>query len=244
MADPLISLPNAFGSAVDNMAIDAALLDTVGPNRYLIRHYAWIEPTATFGYTQKLSDVSQLAKAGRTLIRRLSGGGYVDHTDDWTYAIIAGPETSLYRQTPEAVYRKLHQSIVDALMQRNVSAALAPCHRTCNHLTEQTRSNERTKRACFPLPTYQDVVNSEGEKVAGAALKRQRSGLLIQGSILRSRLPEPFDYRSFQAEFAETLCSRIGAQRNQPEDIRPSFSTKAITVRRDQFTEASWNSRR
>ena len=48
-----IALPNAFGDAVTNMAIDAALLANMPVGFAAFRHYGWQEPAATFGYTQQ-----------------------------------------------------------------------------------------------------------------------------------------------------------------------------------------------
>ena len=54
---PLLRLPNSLADASTNMAIDAALLKSIPAEVALFRHYAWSEPTITFGYTQKWVEV-------------------------------------------------------------------------------------------------------------------------------------------------------------------------------------------
>ena len=85
----LIALPNAFGDAATNMAIDAALLAHMPVGLAAFRHYGWQEPAATFGYTQQYHKVVtelasgyapiEPAEVRTTLTRRMTGGGIVDH---------------------------------------------------------------------------------------------------------------------------------------------------------------------
>ena len=49
----LVVLPNTFGDAFTNMAIDAALLDTIPSGAALFRHYGWTEQSLTFGNSQQ-----------------------------------------------------------------------------------------------------------------------------------------------------------------------------------------------
>ena len=64
----LISFPNAFGTAAQNMAVDATLLETLPANRALFRHYGWTEPSITIGYTQKLTNISTLVAPDCTIV--------------------------------------------------------------------------------------------------------------------------------------------------------------------------------
>ena len=57
--------------------------------------------------------------------------------------------------------------------------------------------------ACFANPVVSDVIES-GRKIAGAAQRKTRSGLLHQGSIQRGNLDE-----RFRNAFAQLLGERI-----------------------------------
>jgi len=70
-----VTLPNAFGDAATNMAIDAALLDTLPERTVAFRHYGWTEPCRTFGYSQRHGEVAAHTPDGVTLCRRMTGGG-------------------------------------------------------------------------------------------------------------------------------------------------------------------------
>ncbi len=54
---PLIILPNAFGDAATNMAVDASLLYTLPKGIAAFRHYGRTEPAITFGYTQRIAEI-------------------------------------------------------------------------------------------------------------------------------------------------------------------------------------------
>ena len=54
----LIALPNAYGDAATNMAIDAAILEGLPKGLAVFRHYGWLEPAVTFGYAQSYESVT------------------------------------------------------------------------------------------------------------------------------------------------------------------------------------------
>ena len=92
----LLTLPNAYGDAATNMAIDASLLDSTPAGVVVLRHYGWSEPAITFGYTQRIKDVRNTVDDNLSLCRRLTGGGIVDHRNDWTYTLV------IHREVPTA----------------------------------------------------------------------------------------------------------------------------------------------
>lgn len=152
-----------------NMALDEALLRTAGERgRPVLRLYRWSAPAVTIGFFQKFS--AELAP-GRPVVRRPTGGGLVDHARDATYTVVAPPEHALYRMPTAESYRAIHEAVATALRRIGVAARLAPC---C--------APERSG-VCFAAPVKFDVV-AGGRKVAGAAQRRLKCGLLHQGSVL------------------------------------------------------------
>lgn len=152
-----------------NMALDDALLRTA-PERGLplLRVYGWNAPAVSIGLLQKFSP--DLAP-GRPVVRRPTGGGLVDHAHDSTYTVVVPTTHPLYGMATAESYRLLHGAVTAALRLAGVAAELAPC---CG-------PNDRN--VCFAGPVQYDVVVA-GAKVAGAAQRRLKRGLLHQGSIL------------------------------------------------------------
>jgi len=161
-------------SAAINMAIDEALLETaVVPT---IRFYGWRSPALSFGYFGKFSDVATYA-AERDLVRRWTGGGIVFHGEDLTYSIVIPASDPVFDESSIAIYEKIHRALCDALARHNRGAELVP-------VANQVRAGERRScdNNCFANPVRADVM-LDGRKIAGAAQRRTRRGLLQQGSI-------------------------------------------------------------
>jgi len=164
-------------SAAMNMAIDEALLETaVGPT---VRFYRWRSPALSFGYFGKFSDVATYA-AERDLVRRWTGGGIVFHGDDLTYAIVIPASDPVFDESSIAIYEKIHRALADALNGIGERAVVAggvdPGGIALSKHAAASGYN------CFANPVRADVMMN-GRKIAGAAQRRTRRGLLQQGSI-------------------------------------------------------------
>ena len=84
-------LPVRTAGAAENMALDFLLLQRhPGPALARFRHYGWRSEAFTFGYSQKIAAVRGRLPAGGPfdLCRRPTGGGVVDHREDWTYTLV------------------------------------------------------------------------------------------------------------------------------------------------------------
>lgn len=239
----LIHLPNAIGDAATNMGIDAALLTTLPAGMAVFRHYGWLEPSITFGYTQKFSDIENVyTDHGLTLCRRLTGGGIVDHRDDWTYALILENSIPTVRLNANELYLSIHQAIQTALFEQQVETKLAPCPRRCDNRTE-AKPNTSTAQ-CFVTPAANDVLLPNCEKVAGAAMKRTRNGLLIQGSISRVKLPKELNFGTFQNALISGLSKRLALSMGEIGDLRPLFNSEQIARERQRFNSHNWQHKR
>ena len=246
----LIALPNAFGDAATNMAIDAALLAHMPVGLAAFRHYGWQEPAATFGYTQQYQKVvSQLAsghapieptKTSTTLTRRMTGGGIVDHRNDWTYALILNSSVSAASTPATDLYAQIHRAISLSLDKIGIDSRLAPCPRHC----KETLVASEIPTRCFISPAANDVLRPDGQKIAGAAMKRSRQGLLIQGSLDRSSLPGTLNFISFQNHLVDHLASILDLKLSELEDIRPLFKSERIELEKQRFAGDAWNRRR
>lgn len=153
-----------------NMALDEALLGAMSRlQKPALRFYDWTEPAASFGYFQKYADVKR-ATLLRPLIRRPTGGGIVPHDVDWTYSLVFPPVHEWHSLKAEQSYRRVHEWIQSAFASLNIPTELAP------------DSHPAGQGQCFVGYEKSDLL-WRGKKIAGAAQRRNKSGLLIQGSV-------------------------------------------------------------
>jgi lipoyl(octanoyl) transferase len=173
--DTWFLLDSGPGNPAFNMAFDHALLESA-PSRAcpLLRFYAWSLPAASFGYFQRPHQV-QLLTPLRPLVRRPTGGGLVPHDGDWTYSLCFPPTHPWHALRATQSYLRLHAWIQDALRQLQIQSTLAP------------ESQRDAQGQCFVGAERNDLL-WQGRKIAGAAQRRNRSGLLIQGSIQPPRM--------------------------------------------------------
>jgi lipoate-protein ligase A len=188
-------------SAPMQMAIDEALLRN-NDSIPVLRFYTWSAPSASFGYFSRFGDVQQLAPA-RQLVRRWTGGGVVLHGRDLTYSLIVRRGNPACSLRPIEFYRSVHQTISRTFSNVGMSTALA------------SHSQSRVSDVCFANPVEADVLLG-AVKIAGAAQRRTREGLLHQGSIQLQNLPH---------DFGDHLASNLSA------DVRNYSLGKDVLVR-------------
>ena len=195
----LAVLPVRTAGAAENMAIDFLLLQRSPELRPRFRHYGWSRPAFTFGYGQKISWVRGQVPAGEhfDLCRRPTGGGLVDHREDWTYALIIPRGHPLEAERAAASYRLIHECLAAALQGQGIAAALQT----------EAAGSEAPAGVCFQKSELSDVVAPGGAKIAGAAQKRNKRGLLFQGSVWR---PAAGDAAVDWDRFGEEFAARVG----------------------------------
>lgn len=158
-------------SAAMNMAVDQALLESA--TEPVLRVYQWDQPSISFGYSHSWEEL-RASLPPWPAVRRWTGGGVVWHDEDTTYSLIV-PACDPWSQTrPLDSYRLIHQSLAELL-----------------DLGSLAGDAERLDGArCFESPALFDIMQ-DGKKIAGAGQRRNRQGLLHQGSV-RLRLEAAF----------------------------------------------------
>lgn len=195
----------AAENAAMNMAIDEALLEFVqAPS---LRIYNWKQPSLSFGYFGAFAEVEHETKK-RDLVRRWTGGGIVFHGADLTYSFILPAKGREPLPPAREIYLRVHEAIRRALSS-HLSVDLA------------AENAPKISGACFANPVAADVM-SEGKKIAGAAQRRTRLGLLQQGSIQLASLP---------ASFAETFARELS-----PNFTRKEFPARVLSHAEDLAT--------
>jgi len=172
-----------------NMAIDQALFDAFPvKNKPVLRFYTFNCRAISYGYFQ---NVSPLNYEDRQKSRRITGGGIVLHGRDMVIAFIFKPqEFGLIGKTQkEDIYRKLQETFRDGLIE--IGANPQKFQGVSSTDIGYTSSYE-----CFKKIESNDVVY-DGKKLAGFALRRTKTGVLIQSS-LRVWRGEPDDAISLE----------------------------------------------
>jgi len=226
-------LPERTGGAAENMAVDFLLLQRypqAATPRF--RHYGWRQPAFTFGFSQKLAWVhGRLPTDGPfDLCRRPTGGGIVDHREDWTYTLVIPRGHPLEAERASQTYRLVHEALTAALVAQGIPAALKSSADPRAAAVEAAAAalgkgaqvqGPGPAGVCFESAEIHDVVNrATGGKIAGAAQKRNKQGLLFQGSIWRpaaearaggNRAAGGVNWEQFGADFAERLAAMLSA---------------------------------
>jgi lipoate-protein ligase A len=164
----------ATRSAAMNMAIDQALLESAAAPS--IRFYRWESPALSFGYFGRFAAVADKASE-RDLVRRWTGGGIVFHGEDLTYSIVIPASDPVFGESSMSIYENVHRALGKVLLEAGQRATVAGVDDPGSGINVAGYNG-----LCFANPVRADVI-IDGRKVAGAAQRRTRAGLLQQGSV-------------------------------------------------------------
>jgi lipoate-protein ligase A len=221
-------LPQGKCASAYNMAMDEALLEFCAHlGAPVLRFYGWQEAAATFGYSQKFIDVEKWT-ALRPLIRRPTGGGLVPHDTDWTYSLVFPAGHEWHELKAVESYRRVHEWIRHAFARLKISTALA--------LT----AVKEIPGQCFIGAEKSDLL-WHGRKIAGAAQRRTRSGLLIQGSVQ----PPPVSFN--RQEWEAAMCDAAHEKWNVEWltlDLKGALSDAVAELESVKYSQPSFNRRR
>ena len=227
MKSQWLLLKSGPGGAAFNMAMDETLLEAMARlQKPVLRFYGWTEPAASFGYFQKFCEVARTT-ALRPLVRRQTGGGLVPHDADWTYSLVFPTNHDWYSLSAIESYQRVHAWIQMAFAELNVSTELALC----------CRKSEPGQ--CFVGYEKSDVL-WRGKKIAGAAQRRNKLGLLIQGSVQAPPV-------SIKRDDWEASIRKVGASEWDAEWL--AFEPDALLQRVDElvgkkYSQGSYNEKR
>jgi lipoate-protein ligase A len=203
-------------SAAMNMAIDEALLESL--TLPAVRFYRWQSPALSFGYFGRFADVASY-QSERDLVRRWTGGGIVFHGEDLTYSILIPGNDAAFVVASISVYEKIHCALCAALAETGQHAVVAggdDPERFSAPVAPRRAVISNAGYNCFTTRVRADVM-IDGRKVAGAAQRRTRRGLLQQGSI------QGIDIGTGLAErFAQALSANCCERKVDEEILKPA----------------------
>ncbi|MCC5025081.1 MAG: lipoate--protein ligase family protein [Candidatus Synoicihabitans palmerolidicus] len=232
-------LPFRCDSAATNMATDFLLLQHyLHPTHARFRHYDWQRPAITFGYSQKVAWVREQTSTIDPVpeyCRRPTGGGIVDHREDWTYALVIPRGHPLFDARAVASYEAIHRVLADGLQTLNCPAVIKT---TCEPSPDCTPGSG----VCFDRAELYDVVHAHtAAKIAGAAQNRAKRGLLFQGSIARPIVGD-IDWSAFEAAFTTRLAHLLDFPLQTPG--WPGTWDDAIDTLAENYATPQWIERR
>lgn len=227
-------LPRHAADAVSNMSADLLLLEHYpSPQRVRLRTFAWSSPAYTFGVSQSWALYRARVPAETALVRRCTGGGLVSHLHDWTFALVIPPGHPLFDLDAPSSYAVVQAAIHAASAEQRQPVTLVP-------MPAQARAF-RLPDDCARQAEPHDLVRvDDGLKVAGAAQKRNRHGLLIEGYVWRPFLPA-CDW----ARFERVLVERLGEALASPPVAVPAPIYEQVTYDETwaKFNSPEWNQR-
>ena len=215
-------------TAASNMAWDEALLEAAPQlGQPVLRFYGWNEPAASFGYFQKYANVASMTPL-RPLVRRPTGGGLVPHQADWTYSLVFPPMHTWYSLSAIQSYQRIHQWIQASLARCGVQTQLA------------SAAQKEAPGQCFAGAEKFDVLWNN-RKLAGAAQRRTRNGLLIQGSLQPT--PPSITRTSWENVFEEVgqLTEQI---RWIPFEPDAELKQRAQSLAERKYAQTAYNAKR
>ncbi len=211
-------------SAAGQMAVDEALLQISSRDGVArLRCYRWREAAVTVGYFQTLPE-----RSGVPMIRRITGGGTVNHGEDVTLCLVAPRSWPLVDLVQEERYRIVHTALQSALEAEGYP------------LRPTQAADTFRQGPCFSHPVTWDLLDAAGVKRVGGAQRRNRSGLIHQGSLL---LPDFLRQGGERFEaWVRAFVYQLGKSR--PMAAEPTISdieAMALELEREKYATERWN---
>jgi len=160
------------------MAADEAILEHIsrGEAQPTLRLYSWNPPCLSLGYAQSFKDVDveRLYAHGWEVVRRVTGGRAILHTDELTYSVTGPADEPVLSGGVLESYNRLAQALLHAVQSLSVPVEMK------EHEDGHTQQN--LNPVCFEVPsTYEITV--DGKKLIGSAQARKKEGVLQHGSL-------------------------------------------------------------
>ncbi len=158
------------------MAVDEAILESVGARMQppTLRLYRWTPACLSLGYAQRADEVdrARLDSHGWHLVRRMTGGRAILHTDELTYSVTFPDSHPLVAGTILDSYRRLSTALMAALHDLGIDV----------HADKRSERATALGPVCFEVPSDYEIT-ANGKKLIGSAQVRRHAGALQHGSL-------------------------------------------------------------
>ncbi|UCF96436.1 MAG: lipoate--protein ligase family protein [Spirochaetaceae bacterium] len=173
-----------------NMAVDEALLESVGEGRSpaTVRLYGFAPPTLSFGRFQRIKEKIRwqaVQEDGITLVRRPTGGQAVLHDQELTYAVVLSKDQLEPFQKRE-IYRFIAELLLEGLARLGIRGQ-----------SNRKRSGDLHNPDCFRSTGEYEIASFSAKKLIGSAQVVNRSASLQHGAV-----PLDMSYRRIDSYLA------------------------------------------
>jgi lipoate-protein ligase A len=152
----------------------------------------------------------------------------VPHDADWTYSLVFPATHPWHRLKALESYRRAHEWLRAAFAKLGVETELAAC------------SRKAAPGQCFAGHEKFDLL-WQGQKIAGAAQRRTRNGLLIQSSVQ----PPPLSLA--KADWQKAVCDiahfDFGVRWSEFE-LDTALRERAEALAREKYAHPAYNRKR
>lgn len=172
----LIKTPPSTGAW--NMAVDEAILEHIyrGESKPTLRLYAWNPPCLSLGHAQPFKDVDveRLKSHGWDVVRRVTGGRAILHTDELTYSVAGSEQEGILSGGVLESYNRLSKALLYAVQSLSLPVKVQEeKHKT---------ASQNLNPICFEVPSSYEIT-VDGKKLIGSAQARKKEGVLQHGSL-------------------------------------------------------------
>ncbi len=187
-------------SGPHNMIIDEKLMAlSRKEGKSFFRLYHWDPVCISLGRGQSpesLLNMDYIESKGYQCINRITGGSYVLHKGDITYAITVSSKSSMFSLSLIDLYKKVHNAFYKAIISSGIDKGLV-------YFGSGSFRREHKQLPCFSHYSNNELL-LEGKKILGSAQKRGKDSLLQHGSLLvENSLYDLFRIQKTYAEFSE-----------------------------------------
>lgn len=254
-----------------NMAVDEAILQHVTAGKVLptLRLYAWKPACLSLGYAQPSGDADQqaLEANGWQMVRRLTGGRAILHTDELTYSVCGPDDNPILAGGILKSYQRLSRAILHALDLIGLQVNALP--------KEDAPKGPQTDPVCFEVPSNYEIT-AGGKKLVGSAQARRKGGVLQHGTLPLygdlSRITQALVFNSKEAQeeaarrllarattveaalelrptwelaanaFEQAFSEQLGLQ-FEPGELTPQETVRAEELMAEKYASPDWNER-
>lgn len=163
------------------MALDEVLLQSFDPqsSQPVLRLYGWSPPSLSLGRFQKADDILDLERcraAGLPVVRRITGGGVIFHSDEITYSMVCAPHQIPASNSIKDSFRVLTSFLIQFYQTLGLDAAYS-----LDSKSDGGNLGERTQFCFAGREAFDLLIN--GRKIGGNAQRRMKQVIFQHGSV-------------------------------------------------------------
>ncbi len=191
------------------MAVDESILEHIhrGESQPTLRLYSWNPPCLSLGHAQSFKDVDieRLKSHGWEVVRRVTGGRAILHTDELTYSVTGSEHEEILSGGVLESYNRLSKALLYAVQSLSLPVQVQE--------GKNTPASQNLNPVCFEVPSSYEIT-VDGKKLIGSAQARKKEGVLQHGSLpLTGDLTRICDALIFENESArQTAKDRLLAR--------------------------------